>query len=89
MNCRHCGEALDGDVVPMNDGRDGMHRPCFMRAITGSEDCLRRGPHQPGTCLPDDPTLTRREAALRAYNAYLELSANQGGEEEWPEVING
>jgi hypothetical protein len=56
----------------MNDGTAFMHRECLLRTVIGSEDCIRRGPHAPGACLPDDPQLTKRQAALAAYRAWLE-----------------
>lgn len=75
MNCLHCEEELDPldqGNVPLNDGTAAMHRECMLRTVIGSEDCIRRGPHAPGTCLPDDPGLTKRQAALASYRAWLE-----------------
>lgn len=76
MNCLHCEEELgpDQDVVPVNDGTAFMHRECMLRGVIGSEDCIRRGPHAPGSCLPDDPKLTKRQAALAAYKAWLKCN---------------
>ena len=77
MTCHHCTEELnplDPDAVPVNDGETAMHRECMLRSVIGSEDCVRRGPHAPGSCLPDDPKLTKRQAALAAYRAWLECN---------------
>ena len=72
MNCFHCGEGIDEDAVPINSGADFMHRECMLRGVIGSEDHVRRGPHVAGACPPDEPALTKREAALAAYLAWLE-----------------
>lgn len=74
MICLHCEEEIEPgtDVVPINSGADVMHRECMVRAVAGSADHLRRGPHPNGSCLPDDPRLTKREAALAAYRAFVE-----------------
>lgn len=77
MNCLHCVEELDPlepNIVPVNDGADWMHRECLLRGVVGSEDHIRRGPHARGTCLPDDPKLTKREAAIAACMAYFEMA---------------
>lgn len=75
MNCLHCEEELDPldqDLVPLNDSTAFMHRECLLRGVIGSEDCIRRGPHAQGGCQGDDLTLTKRQAALAAYRAWLE-----------------
>lgn len=87
MNCAHCEEdldPLDPDSVPVNDGAAGMHRECMLRGVLGSEDCVRRGPHAPGSCLPDDPKLTKRQAALAAYRAWLERNQPEVSHVEAP-----
>lgn len=92
MNCFHCEEELgpDQDVVPINDGTAFMHRECLLHTVIGSEDHVRRGPHPTGSCQPDDPRLTKREAALAAYRAWLELgrrAANHVDAEGGPEQV--
>ncbi|HEX8556725.1 MAG TPA: hypothetical protein VF668_01410 [Pyrinomonadaceae bacterium] len=79
MNCLHCEEPLcplDPDVLPVNGGDAGMHRECLLRGVIGSADHIRRGPHPAGACLPDDPRLTKREAARAAVRAYFEREQN-------------
>lgn len=75
MTCLHCEEGINpltDEFVPLNDGRDWMHRECNLRQVIGSEDCIKRGPHLVGTCKPDDPQISRREAARRAVRAWGE-----------------
>lgn len=68
MTCQHCGETIqDGEQA---GGNNAFHRECLVRLVTGSVDCLSRGPHPVGACLPDDPALTKREAARAAWTAW-------------------
>jgi hypothetical protein len=86
MNCLHCEEEIEpgADVVPVNSGADVMHRECMVRAVAGSADHLRRGPHPVGSCLDDDPNLTKREAAIAAYRAFMECGQKLGGHVDDP-----
>jgi hypothetical protein len=75
MTCLNCEELINpfvDEIVPINEGRDWMHRECLLRGVIGSEDCIRRGPHAVGTCKPDDTRLTKREAARAAVRAWEE-----------------
>lgn len=75
MECLHCSEVIEpmeSDVVPVNEGTAWMHRECLLRSVLGSEDHIRRGAHPVGTCLPDDPRLTKHEAAYAAVMAWRE-----------------
>lgn len=66
--CGWCGEHVEqGHSVSL---AQPFHSECALRAVTGSADHILRGPHAVGTCEPDDPTLTKREAALAATAAY-------------------
>lgn len=75
MTCFHCQEEIGREelhnAVPFNSGTDFMHRECMLRTVIGSEDHIRRGAHPEGSCLPDNPRLSKREAALAAYRAWL------------------
>ncbi|MEA2175341.1 MAG: hypothetical protein QOD00_2933 [Blastocatellia bacterium] len=88
LNCLHCKELLAATDDVIHHAK--MHRECLMRCVTGSEDCIRSGPHVPGTCQPDDPNLTKREAARRAFAAWKEKYEGQPSveEEEWPDWID-
>jgi len=64
--CGWCEEQIEPGMFAPDQGTP-MHYYCAVRGVVGSLDHLTRGDHKEGTCLPDDPRLTKREAALRAY----------------------
>lgn len=65
--CEYCAEAIaQGELATTTQ----FHYYCAVRMVTGSADCLSRGNHKHGTCLPDDPSLSKREAALAAYKVW-------------------
>jgi hypothetical protein len=71
--CTWCGEQVEPDQSASYC--EPMHRECALRAVSGSADHILRGPHRVGTCKPDDPTLTKRQAALAAQAAYYKTHA--------------
>lgn len=74
--CRHCEEALTPEEEWASLRQD-LHRECAFRLVSGSADHILRGPHEAGTCLPDEPHLTRREAARAAMAAFNSLDGAQ------------
>jgi hypothetical protein len=66
--CGWCGEQVEpGQSTSVCQP---LHSECAMRAVLGTADHILRGPHEPGTCAPDDPDLTKRQAALAAVTAF-------------------
>ncbi|MBA3240049.1 MAG: hypothetical protein H0T60_02335 [Acidobacteria bacterium] len=93
MKCQYCEELIiaGDDFEFVNDGAATMHRECMLRTVIGSADHVRRGPHPVGTCEPDDPRLTKREAARSAVEACRARAAAERRDEigmmEWPSAI--
>lgn len=59
--CLYCDEELP-DGYP-SVGWTGMHKECVQRQVSGSLDCITRGPHAVGTCDGDPPGVSKRDAA--------------------------
>ncbi len=72
-DCTWCEESLDG-----GERSDGYHNECFIRAIIGSaahqlEECTCYG----GT-REDPPGVTRRQAAILAFECFQALAQSAG-----------
>ncbi len=75
--CHRCGETVlhtDRHDYYSNVA-EPVHRECFIRPIIGSVAHIERrcSCFVPGAEEGDDPTLTRRQAALAAYKAWMKL----------------
>lgn len=78
QTCGWCEEPIrPGEFAPAQG--TPMHYYCAVRAVTGPLDCLMRGQHLHGTCRPDDPRLTKREAALAAYHYWKACREAENG----------
>lgn len=83
LTCRHCGEAIGADDSGVILGGplrwvSARHYECFFRGIVGGLN------HQLGACTccggdqpPDPEGMTRREAALRAVEAWARRDRTQ------------
>lgn len=72
MICRHCEEPIEpGDLARFLQ----MHNDCSIRIVVGAPQCAQRRCErfvQGGPACGDDPTLTPRQAAKLAADAYFQ-----------------
>lgn len=82
--CGWCDEAIRvGEFAPQRG--TPVHYYCAVRGVVGPLDHQARGPHEGGDCLPDDPALTKREAALASYRYWRGRQEARNGGHHRPE----
>lgn len=80
MNCLHCTEPiLAGETsVPVNGGREHLHKECIFRSVAGSATHVARrcvafgGTEDYHAC---EQGKSKREAARASYRTYTEQQA--------------
>lgn len=81
MDCQYCGEPITTQSMPMPhyDGKQfymhEYHYECYMRMIVGGLNHLKKTCKcAGGSDTPDPPEMTKRQAALAAFDYWWEKS---------------